>query len=32
LLVEIVRATKQPRHLENVNDNEAEADTLHTAV
>ena len=28
-LVEIVCATKQPRHLENINDNQAEAGTLH---
>jgi hypothetical protein len=29
LLVEIVCATKQPRHLENINDNQAETGTLH---
>ena len=29
LLVEIVCATKQSRHLENINDNQAEAGTLH---
>jgi hypothetical protein len=29
LLVEIVCATKQPLHLENINDNQAEAGTLH---
>ena len=29
LLVVIVCATKQPRHLENINDNQAEAGTLH---
>jgi len=29
LLVEIVCATKQPRHLENINDNQAEAGTAY---
>jgi hypothetical protein len=29
LLVEIVCATKQPRHLENINDNQVPAGTLH---
>jgi len=29
LLVEVVCATKQRHHLENINDNQAEAGTLH---
>jgi hypothetical protein len=29
LLVEVVCATKQPRHLENINDNQAEQGTMH---
>jgi len=31
LLVQIVGTTKQPRHLDNINDNQAEACTLHIA-